>query len=38
MAGGDGVKLARDQKSPTAFVLDAAKVYWASDCAISSAV
>jgi len=36
-AGGDGVKLARGQKAPTSFVLDATKVYWASDCAILSA-
>jgi hypothetical protein len=36
-AGGDGVKLARGQLAPTSFVLDAAKVYWASDCAILSA-
>jgi hypothetical protein len=36
-AGGDGVKLARDQKAPSSFVLDASKVYWASDCAILSA-
>src|SRR5258706_8738108 len=36
-AGGDGVKLARGQKAPTSFVLAAAKVYWANDCAILSA-
>ena len=37
IAGDEGIKLALGQKSPAAFVLDSAKVYWASDCAILSA-